>query len=168
MAASSSAIVPATAAAPADPAAYDLTFELSGALDRHLVFPLLEFLSHKGIYDEKEIEGAKIELLQKTNMVDYAMDVYCQLHGAQEAPAAMVERRGEVSKFFSVLAKWEAMARVWWPERPGGGQSARVAREAEPLEGRTLLHRRAGGSSGCFGGCSTHAGGCRTLATVRG
>lgn len=79
-----------------DPAQYDLTFELSSSLDRHLVFPLLEFLSHKGLYNDRDIETAKIDLLQKTNMVDYAMDVYCQLHGAEEAPSSMVERRGEV------------------------------------------------------------------------
>lgn len=82
--------------AASDKGSYDLTFELSGSLDRHLVFPLLEFLSHRKIYPEQEIEAAKIDLLQKTNMVDYAMDVYCQLHGTEEPPESMVERRGEV------------------------------------------------------------------------
>jgi len=29
--------------------AWELTFQLGGFLDRHLVFPLLEFLSNKGV-----------------------------------------------------------------------------------------------------------------------
>lgn len=77
-------------------AQYDLTLELSKCLDRHLVFPLLEFLSNRNIYIEKDLERAKLELLQKTNMVDYAVEIYCELHATQEAPAAMMERRQEV------------------------------------------------------------------------
>lgn len=35
---------------------YDLTHALSKFLDRHLVFPLLEFLSARGTYDPKSIQ----------------------------------------------------------------------------------------------------------------
>ena len=34
-------------------AEFDLTSRMSPYLDRHLVFPLLEFLPEKGLYDEK-------------------------------------------------------------------------------------------------------------------
>jgi len=67
-------------------------------LDRHLVFPLLEFLQVKGVHPEAEILEAKIQLLQKTNMVDFAMDIYKSLHATEEVPATMSERRAEVVK----------------------------------------------------------------------
>jgi translation initiation factor 3 subunit E len=54
-------------------------------LDRHLVFPLLEFLQVQGVYPEPEILQAKIDMLQQTNMVDFAMDIHASLHGA-DAP----------------------------------------------------------------------------------
>lgn len=63
---------------------YDLSGVVSGFLDKHLVFPLLEFLAQKKIYDVKEIEANKLELVQKTNMVDYAVDIYQQLNQTDE------------------------------------------------------------------------------------
>lgn len=74
---------------------HNLTPVLARCMDRHLVFPLLEFLSQKALFDGADIQCAKIDLLQKTNMVDYAMDIYKELYG-REAPAEMRERRGEV------------------------------------------------------------------------
>lgn len=63
---------------------YDLSGVVSGFLDKHLVFPLLEFLAQKQIYDVKEIEANKLELVEKTNMVDYAVDIYQQLNQTDE------------------------------------------------------------------------------------
>lgn len=63
---------------------YDLTPRISKFLDRHLVFPLLEFLSQNQIYDAADIEQAKLELIEKTNMVDYAVDIYQSLKGSDE------------------------------------------------------------------------------------
>ncbi|CAI7863057.1 unnamed protein product, partial [Closterium sp. NIES-54] len=77
-------------------ASTDLTSKIAPFLDRHLVFPLLEFLQDRQIYPEDEILTAKIELLGRTNMVDYAMDIHKSLHHSEEVPPAMVERRGEV------------------------------------------------------------------------
>jgi translation initiation factor 3 subunit E len=65
-------------------AEHDLTERVSQFLDKHLVFPLLEFLSQKQIYDASEIEAAKMEVIEKTNMVDYAVDIYQQLHQTNE------------------------------------------------------------------------------------
>lgn len=61
-------------------AQYELSATLSKYLDRHLIFPLLEFLQDKGIYNEEDIMKSKIALLQKTNMVDFAMDIYKELY----------------------------------------------------------------------------------------
>ncbi|XP_031396717.1 eukaryotic translation initiation factor 3 subunit E isoform X1 [Punica granatum] len=77
-------------------AQYDLTPRIAPNLDRHLVFPLLEFLQERQLYPDEEILKAKIELLSKTNMVDYAMDIHKSLYHTEEVPQDMVERRAEV------------------------------------------------------------------------
>ena len=70
------------------PSTYDLTPLVAKHLDRHLVFPLLEFLGSKGLYDAADIEAAKLQLIEKTNMVDYAVDIYQQLNQTDEARRA--------------------------------------------------------------------------------
>lgn len=77
-------------------AEHDLTQELCKNLDRHLAFPLLEFLSNKQLYSETDIQKAKIDLLQKTNMVDYAAEIYTALYKSDDIPEEMNTRRKEV------------------------------------------------------------------------
>jgi translation initiation factor 3 subunit E len=73
-------------------------------LDKHLVLPLLEFLQTKGCYDDKSILRAKLALLEKTNMIDFAIDIYKLLEGAEEAPASMVAmRQGVLDKMQSLI-----------------------------------------------------------------
>jgi len=67
-------------------AQYDLTASVAPFLDRHLVFPLLEFLQDKQIYTDDQILKAKNELLAKTNMVDYAMDIHKSLYHTEDVP----------------------------------------------------------------------------------
>lgn len=67
---------PAPGTSAFDPVAHDLTHTLSRYLDLHLVFPLLEFLQSRDLYDETEVLEGKIQLLKKTNMVDFAMEIY--------------------------------------------------------------------------------------------
>ncbi|KAK3124844.1 hypothetical protein QOZ80_7BG0594570 [Eleusine coracana subsp. coracana] len=74
----------------------DLTALMAAQLDRHLVFPLLEFLQERQIHPDGEILEAKIRLLNGTNMVDYAMDIHKSLHGTDDVPVDMVARRAEV------------------------------------------------------------------------
>lgn len=77
-------------------AKHDLTLQVAPYLDRHLVFPLLEFLQGKQLYPEREIMEGKLELLKHTNMVDFAMDIYKTLNDTDEVPADMMARRAEV------------------------------------------------------------------------
>jgi translation initiation factor 3 subunit E len=86
-------------------AQYELSKTLFKYLDKHLCFPLLEFLQDKGVYAEDDILKAKIALLQNTNMVDFATDIYKELYQTQDVPAAMTERRGEVVQRLRVLQK---------------------------------------------------------------
>lgn len=68
-------------------AEYDLTYTIASYLDRHLVFPLLEFLDlKKDIYNEDDLLKAKLDLLEKTNMVDFAMDIYKKLYKVDDVP----------------------------------------------------------------------------------
>lgn len=91
-------------------AKFDLTSQIGQYLDRHLVFPLLEFLSAKQvryqnpggaafevlvmshvryllqIYDEDELLQAKLDILSKTNMIDYTIDIRKQLYPNIEVP----------------------------------------------------------------------------------
>jgi translation initiation factor 3 subunit E len=65
---------------------YDLTYVIGGYLDRHLVFPLLEFLDLEKNNADEGLLKAKVDLLEKTNMVDFAMDIYRKLHKTEDVP----------------------------------------------------------------------------------
>ncbi|KAM0021170.1 putative eukaryotic translation initiation factor 3 subunit E [Helianthus debilis subsp. tardiflorus] len=58
---------------------YDLTPRIAPNLYRHLVFPLLEFTQERQLYPNDQILKAKIDLLNNTNMVDYAMDIHTEV-----------------------------------------------------------------------------------------
>jgi len=76
-------------------AEYDLTQTVAPYLDRHLVFPLLEFLDlKKDLYPEEDLLKAKLDLVaEKTNMVDFALDIYKKLYKTDDVPAEMQARR---------------------------------------------------------------------------
>ena len=81
----------------------DLTAALAPFLDRHLLFPLVEFLSARGAYEPASLTDAKIELLAGTNMVDYAADVWRAAHGGGDPPRELVARRDDVVARLQVL-----------------------------------------------------------------
>jgi translation initiation factor 3 subunit E len=96
------------------PADYDLLPKLAPHLDRHMIFPLLEFTASQSIDEEtgdvtdekkmREITEAKFALLKKTDMTDYVANLYCELQGLKEPPIEYAERK---QKVFSQLEKFE-------------------------------------------------------------
>jgi len=75
---------------------HDLTQTNAKFMDRHLLLPLIDFLASKSLHTKEELEKSKLSVLYKTNMVDFAMDIYKELHGARDVPASMSARRDEV------------------------------------------------------------------------
>ena len=94
----------AAAEPPNDAATYDLTSKISPYLDLHMMFPLLEYIdtlisSGSISYSTLDVAQARLELLQPTHMVDYAMDIYREVHGEDaEIPKEMEDQKAEVFK----------------------------------------------------------------------
>lgn len=83
-------------------ASWDLTSQISPYLDLHMMFPLLEYvdsLINSGVipYSTSDVAAARLSLLRPTHMVDYAMDIYRELHGADaQIPSEMEEQKKQV------------------------------------------------------------------------
>jgi translation initiation factor 3 subunit E len=77
-------------------AKHDLMPTFAKFLDPQLSFALLEFASTRGIYDPKDVTAAQIELLRGTNMVDYAIELYNDLHGTSQTSEELIARREAV------------------------------------------------------------------------
>jgi len=93
---------------------FDLTTTLGQYLDRHLVFPLLEFLTVKGLYDENEMLSGKLDLLSNTNMVDFAMDVHRNLYPDQAVPTTLKDKRNDVvAQLKSLQSKTDAITEIF-------------------------------------------------------
>ncbi|KAH8819667.1 eukaryotic translation initiation factor 3 subunit E [Xylogone sp. PMI_703] len=75
---------------------YDLLPKLVTHLDRHLIFPLLQFVADQEEDPTPEITKAKYELLKKTNMTDYVASLYCEMNNLEEPPAEFATNRQEV------------------------------------------------------------------------
>lgn len=74
----------------------DLLPKLVTHLDRHLIFPLLQFVADQEDEQSHTITKAKYELLKKTNMTDYVATLYCEMNGVEDAPKEFATKRQEV------------------------------------------------------------------------
>mmetsp|Transcript_7905 Transcript_7905/g.14299 ORF Transcript_7905/g.14299 Transcript_7905/m.14299 type:complete len:523 (-) Transcript_7905:123-1691(-) len=85
-----------------DAATYDLTPLISPYLDLHMMFPLLEYIDSlisAGTisYSSLDVAQARLELLKPTHMVDYAMDIYREVHGVDASiPQEMEDQKAGV------------------------------------------------------------------------
>jgi translation initiation factor 3 subunit E len=75
---------------------YDLLPKLVTHLDRHLIFPLLQFAAEQDEEGEAAATKVKYELLKKTNMTDYVATLYCEMEGVQDPPKEFAAKRQEV------------------------------------------------------------------------
>lgn len=69
-------------------------------LDRHLVFPLLQFLEEQEDNEEPspDLTKLKFELLKHTNMTDFVGDLHAKINNLDERPEEYVQKRDEVLK----------------------------------------------------------------------
>jgi hypothetical protein len=112
-----------TATAPASAAGieqWDLTPLVSPYLDRHMIFPLLEYLdtliAQGSIsYSTKDVAAARLALLRPTHMVDYAMDVYKTIHGGSSSSGAAVVPPEMVDQKTQVYQQLEDLRRACAP-----------------------------------------------------
>jgi translation initiation factor 3 subunit E len=66
-------------------------------LDRHLVFPLLEFLEKYEIYPVQELLEQKLELVAKSDMVDFTLDIAAKIGGvSKERDEALKVQREQI------------------------------------------------------------------------
>lgn len=97
-----------------DAAAYDLTSNISPYLDLHMMFPLLEYIdslisSGSISYNAMDVAQARLELLKPTHMVDYAMDIYREVHGENaQIPQEMEDQKAGVFKKLEELKDGQA------------------------------------------------------------
>lgn len=84
---------------------YDLLPRLIPHLDRHLIFPLLEFLSGQEGDDGIEITRTKYELLKQTNMTDYVAGLWQEINESEEVPEEFVRKREEVLQRLSLFTE---------------------------------------------------------------
>ena len=93
---------------------WDLTNTVSPYLDRHMIFPLLEFLDgliakHAVSYNSRDVAEARLALLRPTHMVDYAVDVYRSIQsdvtgaGGAEIPPEMEAQKQRVYQQLETL-----------------------------------------------------------------
>lgn len=73
-------------------AEYDLTRTVIPHCDRHLVFPLLAHLVENELFSAEEVQKAQYELAKETNMVDYAVSLFEQLHPDESIPEGQLCR----------------------------------------------------------------------------
>ena len=85
----------------------DLLPKLIPHLDRHLIFPLLEFLSGQEGDDStnSDFTRTKYELLKQTNMTDYVASLWQELNNSDDVPEEFLQKREEVLQRLSLFTE---------------------------------------------------------------
>jgi translation initiation factor 3 subunit E len=75
---------------------YSLLPKLMPNLDRHLLFPLLNFSADEDAEQTPEQKKLLLALLSPTNMTDFVGQLYQDVHGLDEMPAEFTQKREQV------------------------------------------------------------------------
>ncbi|KAF8074140.1 eIF3 subunit 6 N terminal domain-containing protein [Lyophyllum atratum] len=105
-------------------AEHDLSKTIIPYLDRHLSFPLLAHLVDISLFPVEEVQAAQYELAKGTNMFDYAVSLFEQIHPDQEVPAEFDEKRTNAVSTHERLQQ-EAQAVLDVIENPDVAQALR-------------------------------------------
>ncbi|ODQ83054.1 hypothetical protein BABINDRAFT_31339 [Babjeviella inositovora NRRL Y-12698] len=71
---------------------YDLTQKFVPFLDRHLDYPLIEFLGNEAVYDDQVINQLIYDLLKDTNMFKFVKDTYKKLNPTSAFPQELLDK----------------------------------------------------------------------------
>lgn len=75
---------------------YSLLPKLMANLDRHLLFPLLNFSSDEDAEQTPEQKKLLLELLKPTNMTDFVGQLHQEVHGLDDMPEEYKQKRDRV------------------------------------------------------------------------
>jgi translation initiation factor 3 subunit E len=75
---------------------YSLLPKLMANLDRHLLFPLLNFSSDEDAEQTPEQKKLLLELLKPTNMTDFVGQLHQEVHGLDDMPDEYKQKRDQV------------------------------------------------------------------------
>ena len=84
---------------------YDLLPKLIPHFDRHLIFPLLEFLSGQESDGNMDITKTKYELLKQTNMTQYVAHLWEEINDSDEIPTEFKKKEEEVLQRLALFAE---------------------------------------------------------------
>eukprot|EP00615_Pteridomonas_danica_P004958 CAMPEP_0114341788 /NCGR_PEP_ID=MMETSP0101-20121206/9286_1 /TAXON_ID=38822 ORGANISM="Pteridomonas danica, Strain PT" /NCGR_SAMPLE_ID=MMETSP0101 /ASSEMBLY_ACC=CAM_ASM_000211 /LENGTH=234 /DNA_ID=CAMNT_0001475519 /DNA_START=20 /DNA_END=721 /DNA_ORIENTATION=+ len=115
-------------------AQYDLTNTLAKYLDLHLMFPLLEFVDGNEFlkYSPEDIQKARLALVQPTNMVEYAIEIYQELNNTKDVPADMATLRDSVYRQIETYESEDSALRTFFTDLDAG-KYANTFSEQQPL-----------------------------------
>lgn len=72
---------------------YDLTQTLLPFLDRHLIVPILDFVSKSNLYDSKKIDQTKYDLLKDSLMTENVEALWKKIHPGEPVPTSVPKNK---------------------------------------------------------------------------
>jgi translation initiation factor 3 subunit E len=122
---------------------HDLTTTLSQFLDPHQVLQLLEFLEERKMYKAQDIRKAKLDLVSKTKMLDFAMGQFKELYPDKEVPAGMHTRKEAVIKELETTQAAcgpfvAALEKLCPPDTEDDAKRQKAQKEVDSLDARNL------------------------------
>ncbi|KAF2758188.1 eukaryotic translation initiation factor 3, subunit 6 [Pseudovirgaria hyperparasitica] len=79
-------------------AEYDLLPKMIPNLDRHLIYPLLQFIAGPEDEQTTEMKQMRFNLLKATNMIDYVGQLDAEVNNLPQVPAEYTKKREQILK----------------------------------------------------------------------